>query len=152
VEVENANYPNHALKVFPNLRILHVHGCQSLESIFPITFAQSLERLEKIVIWYNFGLNYVFGTHNDYNNSSGSEAKTNINLLALRKISLVSLSNLIDIFPSYCHPNSPNLKRDRMQRMSSLVNQCNVQDSDRFRSAERSHGYRGKDSNIFSFT
>ncbi|GAU12422.1 hypothetical protein TSUD_253730 [Trifolium subterraneum] len=29
-----------------------------------------------------------------------------------------------------------------MQRMSSLVNQCNIQDSDQFTSAERSHGHR----------
>ncbi|MCI48887.1 hypothetical protein A2U01_0070130, partial [Trifolium medium] len=29
-----------------------------------------------------------------------------------------------------------------MQRMSSLVNQCNIQDSDQFASAERSHGHR----------
>ncbi|XP_029129663.1 disease resistance protein At4g27190 [Cajanus cajan] len=97
------------LKVFPNLRILHVHGCQRLGSIFPVAFAQNLERLEKIAIWYNFGLKYVFGTHNDYK-GNGNEAKANVNLHALRRISLVSLSNMINICPKYCHPRSPNLK------------------------------------------
>ncbi|KAJ1389582.1 P-loop containing nucleoside triphosphate hydrolase [Sesbania bispinosa] len=105
----NSSNPSPTLKVFPNLRILHVHGCHRLESIFPVTFSQSLEKLEKIAIWYNFGLKYVFGTLNDYKLSE-SEAKPNINLLALRTISLVSLSNLIDICPRYCHPRSPNLK------------------------------------------
>ncbi|XP_058742959.1 uncharacterized protein LOC131615814 [Vicia villosa] len=107
-EDESASNPSPTLKVFPNLRILHVHGCHSLESIFPISFAQSLERLEKIVIWYNFGLNYVFGTH-EYKNSA-NEIKANVNLIALRRISLVSLLNFIDIFPNYCHSRSPNLK------------------------------------------
>nr|KYP53074.1 putative disease resistance protein At1g61180 family [Cajanus cajan] len=88
------------LKVFPNLRILHVHGCQRLGSIFPVAFAQNLERLEKIAIWYNFGLKYVFGTHNDYK-GNGNEAKANVNLHALRRISLVSLSNMINICPKY---------------------------------------------------
>lgn len=106
----NTNNPSPSLKVFPNLRILHVHGCQRLESIFPVAFAQSLERLEKIALWYNFGLKYVFGTHNYYKGDDGNEAMVNINLLALRRISLVSLSNLINICPTYCHPWSPNLK------------------------------------------
>ncbi|TKY51600.1 Disease resistance protein [Spatholobus suberectus] len=104
----NASNPSPTLKVFPNLRILHVHGCKRLESIFPVAFAQNLERLEKIAIWYNSGLKYVFGTH-DYKGNE-NEAKANINLHALRRISLVSLSNLVDICPKYCHPRSPNLK------------------------------------------
>ncbi|KAK7391148.1 hypothetical protein VNO78_19556 [Psophocarpus tetragonolobus] len=105
----NANNPSGTRKVFANLRILHVHGCQRLESIFPIAFAQNLERLEKIAIWYNSGLKYVFGTHNDYK-GNGNEPKANIILHALRRISLVSLSNLIDICPRYCHSRAPNLK------------------------------------------
>ena len=110
-EEGNGNNSSHASKVFPNLRILHVHGCQRLESIFPVSFAQGLEKLEKIAIWYNLGLKYVFGTHkNYYDYDSGIEAETKIDLPALTRISLVSLSNLIDICPRHCHPRSPNLK------------------------------------------
>lgn len=108
-EYEEDGNATDPMQVFPNLRILHVHGCERLESVFPIAFATSLKRLEKIDLSYNFGLKYVFGTHNDHK-GNGNEAKTNINLLSLRRISLVSLSNLIDIVPTYCHPSSPNLK------------------------------------------
>ncbi|KAI4306142.1 hypothetical protein L6164_029444 [Bauhinia variegata] len=118
--VDGVSSQSYSLKIFPNLRILSVEGCETLESIFPIYFARGLERLEDIVISRNPKLKYVFGTHKEGQlSSSSNEIVMDINLPSLRRLTLNSLTSLINIYPKRCNPRSPNLK---------VLRYCNCQE------------------------
>ncbi|KAI4305915.1 hypothetical protein L6164_029242 [Bauhinia variegata] len=99
-----ASTQTHSSRVFPHLRILDVQGCERLESIIPVTFAQGLLRLEEINMRKNPELNYVFGPHNSMDEIV---IVTEIKLLALRKLRLKSLPKLISICPEDTQPRSP---------------------------------------------
>ncbi|KAI4307959.1 hypothetical protein L6164_031083 [Bauhinia variegata] len=113
-EAEEEEIVDYSLKMFPSLRILSVEGCESLESIFPIYFAKGLERLEDVVISRNPKLKYVFGTHKE------DQIVMDIDLPSLRRITLNSLTSLINIYPKYCRPRSPNLKVCRYENCMEL--------------------------------
>lgn len=117
-ERENVDYASnqsHSSLVLPKLRILDIEGCGRLESIFPVCYAQGLVRLEVMSIRNSGELKYVFGTEKEhhlsvYQNHRFQETNIEINFLNFRSLKLNSLSNLIDIWPEYYHPCSPNLK------------------------------------------
>ncbi|KAK7300783.1 hypothetical protein RJT34_11633 [Clitoria ternatea] len=132
IEVEEGNVDyvscqRHSSLLLPKLRILDIEGCENLEYIFPIFFAQGLVRLEEMRIHNSSQLKHVFGTEKEhhlsmYQNHSFHETKIEINLLSFRRLSLNSLSNLVDIWPEYCNPCSPNLKWLEFNKCPRLSN------------------------------
>ncbi|XP_027368469.1 probable disease resistance protein At4g27220 [Abrus precatorius] len=132
IEVEEGNVDHvinqsHPTSVLSKLRILDIEGCESLEYIFPVFFARCLRRLEEMRIHNSAELKYVFGTEKEHRllvhqNDNHPKTKIEINLPNFRRLSLNLLLNLIDIWPEYCHPCSPNVKTLEFNKCPKLSN------------------------------
>jgi len=108
----------HTYLMLPKLRIIEIEGCHKLKYIFPACFGR-LPSLERLITKNCDKLKYVFGTEKEHHLSMYHEYP---DLLNLEVLMLVSLPNLVDIWPSYCHPRLPNLKELQCIECSTLSN------------------------------
>ncbi|XP_047178789.1 LOW QUALITY PROTEIN: disease resistance protein RPS2-like [Vigna umbellata] len=109
---------DHTSLMLPKLRIIEIAGCDKLKYIFPVCFGR-LPSLERLITKNCDKLKYVFGTEKERHLSMYHEYP---DLLNLEVLLLVSLPNLVDIWPSYCHPRLPNLKELQCTECSTLSN------------------------------
>ncbi|QCE01094.1 disease resistance protein RPS5 [Vigna unguiculata] len=108
----------HTYLMLPKLRIIEIEGCHKLKYIFPACFGR-LPSLERLITKNCDKLKYVFGTEKEHHLSMYHEYP---DLLNLEVLMLVSLPNLVDIWPSHCHPRLPNLKELQCIECSTLSN------------------------------
>ncbi|KAF7833580.1 disease resistance protein [Senna tora] len=90
--------PDNSCLYFSRLKKLHIHNCQKLEYIFPISVVQRLEQLEEISIKNAPHVKYLF-SEPDHEYHSLHQNKIQIVLPSLKVIRFEKLSNLIKIFP-----------------------------------------------------
>ncbi|ESW14004.1 hypothetical protein PHAVU_008G244900, partial [Phaseolus vulgaris] len=102
-EVEEGNdvlssTPSHSYLTLQKLKIFCIENCNNLEYIFSENLAVGL---------------YVFGSEKERNHAVyPSEKETNIiNFSNFHTLWLIDLPNVIDIWPQYCRPHLPNLKK-----------------------------------------
>ncbi|KAG5122711.1 hypothetical protein JHK84_041051 [Glycine max] len=114
--VDYVSSQSHTSLMLPKLRILTIDGCDGLEYIFPMCYAQGLASLEILEIEECNELKYVFGSEKEhdltvYQHQTHRQTKVDINLLYLGELHLKSLPNLVEIWPKYFHPRLPNLEK-----------------------------------------
>lgn len=109
---------DHISLMLPKLRIIEIEECHKLKYIFPVCFGR-LPSLERLITKNCDKLKYVFGTEKEHRLSMYHEYP---DLLNLEVLVLVSLPNLVDIWPSYCHPRLLNLKELQCTECSTLSN------------------------------
>jgi len=102
----------HSSLTLQKLRILEIEHCDNLEYIFSVFLFEGLVSLKRVNISSNEKLKYVFGSEKEHNLAEyPSFQQTNIgrNLSNLDTMELMTLPNLIDIWPEYCHLHLPSL-------------------------------------------
>ena len=127
-EVEEGNTvlsstQSHSSLTFPKLRHLYIRYCDNLEYIFSAFLAEGLVSLENVEILENLKLKYVFGSEKERNLAvypSVQQTHTK-NLSNLNSLVLIDLPNVIDIWPEYCRPHLPNLKKVWCTRCPKLL-------------------------------
>ncbi|XP_027342708.1 uncharacterized protein LOC113855315 [Abrus precatorius] len=96
------------MTVFPSLKKLNVMRCHLLQYIFPVSFAKGLEQLETIEIRETPKLIYLFGPN--IHSSHQYLNKIQIEFPVLKKITLHSIPNMINICPENYYATCPSLQ------------------------------------------
>ncbi|KAI4353017.1 hypothetical protein L6164_001995 [Bauhinia variegata] len=108
------NSPGSYNSIFPRLKMILIENCRELEYLMPVSFAQGIQRVEKLEIVGASQLKYVFGeSHTEdkdlFCNQDQNEFHI-INLQALRTLKLLVLPNIISICPQKYYPIWPSLE------------------------------------------
>ncbi|XP_058782260.1 probable disease resistance protein At4g27220 [Vicia villosa] len=90
-----------------NLREVEIFSCGSLESIFPISYVEGLNQLQKLEISLSPKLEYVFGECGHEHHSS-YQYKNHIMLPHLESLKLHNLDNFIGMCPEKCEAKWPS--------------------------------------------
>ncbi|KAF7815789.1 putative disease resistance protein [Senna tora] len=96
-----------SMSAFQNLRRIEVRLCDEVESILPLSFVWNLSRLDCIEVGDCNNLKYVIGERKEdwvslYQRKENKSVEIEINLSALKKLSLYDVPKLIGLFPQQC--------------------------------------------------
>ncbi|KAF7833697.1 putative P-loop containing nucleoside triphosphate hydrolase, leucine-rich repeat domain, L [Senna tora] len=101
-EIVQDNHDQRTLvPMFPNLETLHIDGCNSIEFIFPLSFAPNLPLLKTIKLSRSCELKYIFGIYQHEDPLLLRDEKDNM-LPLLNKITLIELPSFVGIYPGSC--------------------------------------------------
>ncbi|KAK4254278.1 hypothetical protein QN277_009681 [Acacia crassicarpa] len=98
-DVDGHDHMN-ANSIFPNLRTIEIKNSDNLEYVFPASCSRNLVHLESVLISGARQLKYMFGKSCGDDNSPNQNHNTNqIDLLALNKLCLKEVPNIVSMCP-----------------------------------------------------
>ncbi|XP_054777467.1 uncharacterized protein LOC129285700 isoform X4 [Prosopis cineraria] len=91
-----------ANSIFPNLHSIEIYRCDKLKSIFPASCSTSLVHLQSVLIEEARELKYMFGkSYGDDNSLDYHNHDVEIHLLALTKLCLKGVPNMVRVCPEH---------------------------------------------------